>query len=204
MGKLKELLSNNENKVTIFIVGVTVLVIGICLYILNANISDIKNFDAEATNPFGNTTLSSDRLNSRIDVTMVKADVVTYENIETHRYVFTDSEGNGIPLSNCNIDLGYIIGNLENEVDNIDKLIVAIGVVGDTLYIQVDTRYGNSDDYKVGIMTLRDNLNIDDWVKLSETLRNSAKVYCDYHLNYATEDGNHHYVYIYSDHSDIG
>lgn len=135
----------------------------------------------------------------RIPVTISSIDEQKYENIITYKYRLLDNEGQEVSIANSELDLSELLSRVNQDIVNIKHKICGMGVIDSTLYIQVDTRCELSEDLKVNIVTIKDNMTESDWIGLLEELNNTVNIHADMLLNYSTELGNIHYVYVYSD-----
>lgn len=159
-----------------------------------------KEIASQNTNPLNNVSVETKADSAeKIDVKLTFYDKQSYENIDTYIYTFNDTNGEAQLFSESNIALTDLIADVNSEITNFEYRVRSFSIVGKQLFIQTDRRYKVEKPQQIGIMTVKDNILGDEWIKLLETINNTKMVYCSTLLNYATELGSTHYVYIYVD-----
>ena len=180
------------------LVPTTLIICAICIGIIAH--SEYKATEIEKMNPLKNDTISVEDHTSKVNIHLSDIETITeYENIKTYNYSFVDDDNNPIIFSAGYIELTEIIDFVNSKLAEVPYRVCEIGIIGNSLYIQVDTRDTLDRSHKVNIITIKDNLKVEEWTKVTETIHNTVKVYTGSLISYQTTLGNRHYMYVYSD-----
>lgn len=184
-------LNKRDIKNAAIFVAVNMLIIAVCAITLYFVLND-----KPTSNPLNNET---NQVATLPKATLEIQDIVQeYNNIKTYICRIVTEDGQPINLSDCSIQLEDVINTGNKMLSTINNRVCSVGIVGSTFYIQTDTRFIVEEPMKMNIITLKDNLGIDDWLKITEVVQDTVYVHTDAHVNYKTELGNRHYVYVYS------
>ena len=194
-------IGNGGIRAVCIVLAICTVIAIICGGVIKHSIDKRNAAENNPDNPLNNETIESDVVEMMPNLTLKYDSTREYENILTYIYTFQTVDGTVTKLSDGYIKLEDIISTINAELVNIQNEICSIGIVGSTLYIQTDIRHPISEDteVKMNIMTLKDKLGADDWLRLTEAIQNTVHVYTDTHINYQTELGTRHYIYVYSD-----
>lgn len=185
-------LNKKEIKTAAIFVAINLLVVAICAIIL-CFVFD----DKPSENPLNNET---NQVATLPKATLeIQENTQEYNNIKTYTCKIVTEDGQPINLSDCSIQLEDVINTGNKLLSTINNRVCSIGIIGSTLYIQTDTRFIVDEPMKMNIITLKDNLGVEDWLKLTEAVQDTVYVHTDTHINYSTELGTRHYLYVYSD-----
>ena len=180
------------------LIGILIGILTIALIIQVQRKNSMKDIEANA-NPLENIVSADMETSELVDVKLEYFSKQTYENIDTYIFTFNDANDNLVLFSNSNISFNELLGVINNWLEEIEDKVVAFGIAGKQLFIQVDTRYKVDTPQKLGIMTLKDNLSASEWIELLETISNDKEVYTNSLISHETYLGKTHYFYIYRD-----
>ena len=126
-------------------------------------------------------------------------EVQSYEDIKTYYYPIVDSNGVKTNFKDGNLAIEKIVKMFNDKLIDIHYRVCNIGIIGDTAFIQVDTRDSIEETLKANILTLQGSLDVSGWTKMLESLNETSKVYTSTLIDYPTEMGDTHYLYVYTE-----
>ena len=165
---------------------IVVIIIGLIITIFNLN----KKIDKD--NPLNNEIT----VNNNPECTIVFNGEQKYNHITTMRFSFIDDSGNKTNLNKSKIDLNNIANTINSELINVNYRVCTMQIIDSELFIQYDDRNEVQDPQNLSIVTLKDNIDIDNYIEIIETINDNNNINAYMILHYNNEYGNVHYMYI--------
>lgn len=124
-----------------------------------------------------------------------------FGNILTQTFTFYNTETNEPELfATGEIELSTIIDAVNNFLDTSNYKVCELGVIGDKLYIEQDTREirdTTNGKLRVNIISLSSDLGTEDWFEVIEQIYNENDVMAGSTITNYTSFGSRHYIYAY-------